>query len=166
MKAITNKDREKLFGKFNYKPDPLPGNKEHVKILDDWTARNIVLIPNALLGQNVRLHRLVQPHFRTLIAAWQQADLLKYVLTFDGAFAPRFRRGTNPVLSAHAWGSAFDINAKWNGLGCPPAPIGAEGTVLPLVPIAKQLGWFWGGDFTGRKDAMHFEFAGVTTKQN
>jgi hypothetical protein len=64
-------------------------------------------------------------------------------------------------LSNHAFGSAFDINAKWNPLGHTPALVGKEGAVRKLVPIANDYGFYWGGHFTSRKDGMHFEVAKI-----
>jgi hypothetical protein len=69
-------------------------------------------------------------------------------------------RGSNTTLSNHAWGTGFDINAKWNPLGAVPALRGDTGSVRELVPIAHDHGFFWGGHFS-RSDGMHFEVARV-----
>jgi hypothetical protein len=69
-------------------------------------------------------------------------------------------RGSTTTLSNHAYGTAFDINAAWNGLGREPAPLGAKGSVLELLPLAEAHGFAWGGLFS-RRDAMHFEVARV-----
>ena len=80
------------------------------------------------------------------------------ILTYAGSFVPRFIRGSLSNLSQHAFGSAFDINARWNAFGATPAALGSKGTVRPLVAIANQLGFYWGGHFA-RRDGMHFEIA-------
>lgn len=61
------------------------------------------------------------------------------------------------VLSNHASGTAIDLNA-------PRHPLGARGTftskqVAALRRILTDLGGVvrWGGDYSGRKDEMHFE---------
>ena len=77
-------------------------------------------------------------------------------------FVQRFIRKTqnrNPrPLSNHAWGTAFDINVKWNKLGKVPTLLGQEGCVRELVELANKNGFFWGGHFGGgRVDGMHFE---------
>ena len=73
-------------------------------------------------------------------------------------------------LSNHAFGRAFDINPQLN-------PLIKDGEVFPFaakyntkvpgtivgneefVIYLKNLGWEWGGDWTGFKDYMHFEKA-------
>jgi hypothetical protein len=60
-------------------------------------------------------------------------------------------------LSNHAWGTAFDINVQWNGLGITPAFRNEAGSVRDLVEIAYQNGFYWGGWFKSRQDGMHFE---------
>jgi hypothetical protein len=70
---------------------------------------------------------------------------------------PRFIRGSHSVLSNHAYGTAFDINAPWNALGVRPALVGKPGSVRELVPLAAEHGFAWGGHFRTRPDGMHFE---------
>ena len=69
--------------------------------------------------------------------------MLKHILTFDGAYAPRFIRCSNKTLSNHAFGTAFDINADKNPLGAQPALAGRKGCVFELVPTAHQFGFYW-----------------------
>jgi hypothetical protein len=105
----------------------------------------------------VAFHQLVIEPFHELLRAWREAGLEEKILSFDGSWVLRYVRGSRTTLSSHAWGSAFDINAAWNGFGRTPAT--GEGSVLELVPIANQLRWYWGGHFN-RKDGMHFEYVG------
>jgi hypothetical protein len=74
---------------------------------------------------------------------------------------PRFIRGSRSVLSNHAYGSAFDINAAWNPLGATPADVDEKGSVIELVPLAHEFGFYWGGHFNSRPDGMHFEAAEI-----
>jgi len=159
--------RRELFGNYSYEAAPIPGNPENIKILDGWEAENILSfeIPQ-LAGKaaapssgRARFHKLVGPKAQALFARWEQEDLLTYVLAWDGSYVPRFIRGSTTVLSPHAHGSAFDINARWNLLGQMPALLGREGSVRALVSIANELGFYWGGHFEGRRDGMHFELA-------
>jgi hypothetical protein len=100
---------------------------------------------------------------KRLWAAWEAAGLLKFVKTFDGAWVPRTIRLKPTVLSNHAYGTAFDINATWNGLMRVAALVGQEGSVRELVPLANAHGFYWGGhwnyDGKGASDGMHFEWA-------
>jgi hypothetical protein len=95
-----------------------------------------------------------------LQAAWAEVGtrgLVDRVLFWDGSFVPRLVRGSDRTPSNHSWGTAFDINADWNGLGVTPPPAGVKGSVRELVPIFEKYGFFWGGNYTKRKDGMHFE---------
>ena len=116
-------------------------------------------VSGAPSSASVRFHRRAADQLRELWRAWEAAGLLRLVLTWEGAFAPRFVRGSDTVLSNHAHGSAFDINAPWNALGARPALVGQRGGVRELVPIANRHGFFWGGHFRDRADGMHFEVA-------
>jgi len=58
--------------------------------------------------------------------------------------------------SFHAYGLALDVNAPENPNGSPP------GNGLGQVPgtagaLARRFNMLWGGEFSGTKDAMHFE---------
>jgi peptidoglycan hydrolase-like protein with peptidoglycan-binding domain len=163
--------RQKVFGKFAFKPQPLPKDKEHIRITDGWDAKNIirVQIPQ-LIGVkgaqhdgSVFFHQLAAAQLKALWAAWEKAGLLDRVLTYDGAFNPRFVRGHIGSLSNHAFGSAFDINAALNPMGTEPLRVGTKGSVRELVEIAAQFGFFWGGFFAKRRDGMHFEVAKIIT---
>lgn len=164
-KPIGTAGRKKLFGDFEYELAPAKDNPEKIVVKGDWVTKNlrtIQLVPAlaALPGADIAiLHKLAVPKFEALIKAWEDAGLLGDVLTWNGSYSARLVRGTTQgTLSAHSWGTAFDINAKWNGLGVKPPAEGVHGSVLRLVPIADKLGWCWGGQFT-RPDAMHFELS-------
>lgn len=160
---LTNADRERLFGRFDFEHAPIPGNPERVRILGDWAAVNLVPVSlEPLRHARLKLphvalfHRTVATSVQVLIERWRELDLHHHIITWNGSFAPRYRRGQRTHLSAHAWGSAFDVNAWQNALGKPPAKAGERGSVVELVSIAKELGFVWGGDFS-RPDGMHFE---------
>ena len=109
----------------------------------------------------IAFHNLGADRLTQLWAAWEAAGLLDKIMTFEGGYAARFIRGTQSrsprPLSNHAWGTAFDINAPWNGFGNEPTLVGQAGCVRELVTIANNNGFFWGGHFNGHKDGMHFE---------
>jgi hypothetical protein len=156
------KDPTSLFGTFAFRPAPEPGNPEHVDIDDQWVADNIVTVDVAhpTLGTiGIRFNRKGQGQLLALWKDWAENGLLDRIKTFDGGFSPRFMRGSNDTLSRHAWGAAFDINAKWNPLKAEPALVGEEGCVRELVTIANKHGFYWGGHFRTRQDGMHFEIA-------
>ena len=158
--------RQAAFGKYPYVSAPVPGNPEAIKITSNWVAENIVTVTipqlmgvsGAPANGHAQFHRLVAPRVVALFQAWDDAGLKGLILSYAGSFVPRFIRGSLSVLSQHAFGSAFDINAQWNGFGATPAAVGAKGSVRLLVPIANELGFYWGGHFA-RRDGMHFEIA-------
>lgn len=92
-----------------------------------------------------------------LTAARRQAGVP--ALSSSGGYNFRKIAGTD-VWSNHAWGLAADFNAATNPYG-----VGA-GSDMPPGTSAKaaQLGMRWGGDYRGKRDAMHFEFMGRSEK--
>ncbi len=165
FEPLTAGQREALFGEFRYEAAPRPGNPEAIHILDDWPARNIVKVTipqlkgvdHAPPGGVIALHRLAAEPFVRFFQALDDAGLADRLLSFGGGWAPRFVRGRR-ILSNHAFGSAIDINARWNWLGTVPAFKGRKGSVRELVPLANAHGLYWGGHFS-RPDGMHFELA-------
>jgi hypothetical protein len=159
--------RQQTFGAFQFVHEPVAGNPENIRITDGWQQHNIVpvTIPQ-LIGVRgaprngvVLFHRLAAKQLAAMWAAWEAAGLIDRVLVWAGSFVPRFIRGSRSELSNHAFGTAFDINVRWNGLGAQPALVGQQGCVRELVPIANEHGFYWGGHFRGRPDGMHFEVA-------
>jgi hypothetical protein len=71
-------------------------------------------------------------------------------------FANRAIRGSNKP-SNHSWGLAVDINAPANPM------TDHLVTDMPgwLPELWKSKRFRWGGDYRGRKDAMHYEFMGT-----
>lgn len=169
---ISTADRQRQFGAFKFAPAPQSGNPEAIRILDGWAEANIVrvVIPQlvgiegAPTDGSVRFHRAAAEQLQGLFQAWDDAGLLHLVETWGGSYVPRFIRGSRSVLSNHAFGTAFDINAAWNGLGAMPAKAGMHGSVRELVPLAGKFGFFWGGHYTKRRDGMHFEVAKLLTE--
>jgi hypothetical protein len=165
---LDSAGKRAAFGEFSFQAAPSPDNPEGIRIAADWLQANIVVATIPQLGHvrgapasgRAQFHRLVAPRVVELFARWQQAGLDQLILSYGGSFAPRFIRGSRSVLSQHAYGSAFDINVEWNPLGAVPALRGAKGSVRELVPIANELGFYWGGHFT-RRDGMHFELGRV-----
>lgn len=157
---VGNDQRANVFGKFDYDPDPKhPGS---IKIKGDWEKKNIVIISvdmgPVVKTRRMQCHQLAAPQIKRLFEAWGQAGLLNRILSFEGGFVARYVRGSTTNLSNHSFGSAFDINYKWNQLGKVPALLGETGSVRELVPIANGHGFYWGGHFS-RLDGMHFEIA-------
>ena len=87
---------------------------------------------------------------------WDKAGLLDRIESYGGSYIARFIRGSRKHLSNHSYGSAFDVNMRWNRLGRKGALVGQKGCVRELVEIAEKWGFYWGGWFS-REDSMHWE---------
>ena len=151
-----NATKQRLFGPMEFLPDPQPKNPEAIKITNDWEKDNIVSVRIPQLNKTVEFHRKGADRLVQLFAAWESAGLMPLVMSYDGTWVPRFIRGSKTMLSNHAFGTAIDLNARWNPLGKPGAPAGETGSTQLLGPVAESLGWRWGGRFS-RLDPMHFE---------
>lgn len=146
----------------------------------DWTKANIIDFPSSAFSHAdgyrgyFRIHRNAKEALEELLHQWRSLDLLHLVISFAGAFDPRYIYGENPgngaqperrstetgKLSNHAFGSAFDINTTWNWISEVPAFCGRKGSVRELVASANAAGFYWGGHFGGNRiDGMHFELA-------
>ena len=166
---ISGADRLKVFGQFAYEPAPTQWNPEAITIKDNWAALNVVQVEipqlvgvsGAGMSGKIPFHRAGADQLKALWEAWEDAGLHPLILSWGGSYAPRFVRGSRTYLSNHAWGTAFDLNVQWNGLGVEPALVGKHGSVRKLVPLAAEHGFYWGGWYNGRKDGMHFEVAVV-----
>lgn len=162
-----NAERERLFGKFAYRPSPTKQNPEGIVITDDWAKKNIIKVNLPALAEatngafkSMMWHKECEYQLVKFFERLQKENLHTKILSFAGAFYPRFIRGSRTQLSNHSWGTAFDINVPQNGLNKIPALVGEKGSVREIVPIANDFGFYWGGHFT-RKDGMHFEIAKI-----
>ncbi len=163
---FTNDQRQALFGPIAFEPAPTSGNPEGIRITNDWehahiapvTIPQLVGVAGAPHDGTIQFHVKAHAQIAAMFAEWEAAGLKGHILSWAGTYVPRFVRGSRELLSNHTFGTAFDINVKWNGLGVRPALKGAEGSVRELVEIAHKHGFYWGGHFS-RPDGMHFEVA-------
>lgn len=76
------------------------------------------------------------------------------ILTYDGLYNPRLKRGSSTSWSMHSWATAIDLNASKNG-NKTAWPVQAVMPIEVMECFAKE-GWLSAGAFWGR-DAMHFQ---------
>jgi len=168
FKPLSGLDRQRIWGQIVAVP---LDDRSNIRITNSWPRDNLasVVVPQlvgiegAPKGGKILWHRR---GVSSLLWFWNDVEkegLLNRVLTWAGSYVPRFVRGSVTTLSSHAHATAFDINAAWNGLGQAPAPLGAKGSVVELVPIMHRHGFFWGGHFS-RPDAMHAELTRPDTE--
>lgn len=172
---ISPHQRDKLLGSLRFEHTPSPRNREAITITNGWNSTYLMKIE---VPQLKKLYKMRGPgngfprsgkvfwhkkYTDSLLAFFDDIErkkALKYILTWAGTWAPRLVRHSTTTLSNHAYATAFDINAAWNGLGRKPAGIREEGTVIPIARLAAEHGFWWGGWGWGdrtRLDGMHFE---------
>ncbi len=167
LPLVTQAQREAIFGKITFKPKPTSANPEGIIVTNSFEKDNIVLVnlPQLALATNgkytrMRFHKECTYQLQQFFIEVEKKGLLHLIKTYSGAYYPRFVRGSRTQLSNHSYGTAFDINVAWNGLGKTPALVGQVGSVRELVPIANKWGFYWGGHFS-RPDGMHFEITEI-----
>jgi len=135
-----------------------------VEFLNDWDKQNIVIvnIPElASVGAGTTDVKFYKPAAKQLKAAFdeiQQAGLMGEIHEWCGSYSPRVRRGAN-ALSAHAFGTAFDINCSTMPMGRP-VELSKQPKFVELIKIFRKHGFLWGGmrgGPTGVPDPMHFQ---------
>lgn len=97
-------------------------------------------------------HKLLIPVFQKVFSEIEAAGLVDKIYSFDGCWNVRKISGSSNY-SLHSWAIAIDLNYVGNELG-DTTPAMNKG----VIAIFKKNGFFWGGDYTGRKDPMHFEW--------
>jgi hypothetical protein len=160
--AQTQAQLESVFGKFTY----TEGSGGDINIDQAWVAANIVSVDIPQLhkftkNKPIECHRLVAAPLQAAFADIEAKGLLGLILTYDGLWVPR-HKGHDPSrgISLHSWGAAIDINADFNPYGGPPAPLGAKGSTVALIPSFEAQGFAWGGYFHAPyQDGMHYELA-------
>ena len=162
---LTHDQRISMFGEFKFKSDPVEGNHERIKILDDWPKHNIKLINIPQLKNvsyapkscNVYFHVKLHEQVKSMFNEFEKRGFKDKILTWGGSWVARYIRGSQTRLSNHSWATAFDINVPWNMLGTQGALLGEKGSVRELVQIAYEHGFASGLWFRGRTDGQHFE---------
>lgn len=98
-------------------------------------------------------HKLLVRQFQKCFAEILAADLWDdEFYSWEGCYNLRNISGSSN-LSLHSWAIAIDFNYKGNELGDSTPAMDKR-----IVAIFKKNGFFWGGDYRGRKDGMHFEW--------
>jgi hypothetical protein len=134
-----------------------------------WGKKNIVrVVPPFPLHMGeipipaIKINKIAALSLRKVLQnVWNECgqDLEKLAAchagNFSGDWVVRQARGLS-MISMHAYGLAVDFDA-------PHTPLGATKTFFtpsnPLVRAFEAEGWIWGGRWTSRRDAMHFQAA-------
>lgn len=150
----------------------IAANRREARVVNDWEQRYLTTVEIPQLARvnggrprRVRFHVIAAEQLLRLWQAWENYGLLSLVLSYEGDYVSRYisadpqHSGYN-ILSNHAYGTAFDINRRWNEYGRRAALVGEPGSVRELVQLANIHGFYWGGHWEGAfEDGMHFEWA-------
>lgn len=113
----------------------------------------LIHVINTATGKPVE-RVLINSQFKLkLIAAFknlEKAGLHTEIKTWDGCYNQRSVRGRSST-SLHAWAMAVDLNAEQEKLAQDNTHWSGR-----FISIMKAAGLYWGGDWTSRKDSMHF----------
>lgn len=125
----------------------------------DFEAQNITLfvLPYPLLYGSIvvthaRCHRLAVDNFVKAFTDLQAAGLQHQNATdeYGGIYAYRNIKGSSHI-STHALGIAIDMDPS-------EYPLGSSNRMpQDVIDIWTGAGFFYGGDFSGRKDPMHLQ---------
>jgi hypothetical protein len=98
-------------------------------------------------------HRKLVSAFAAVFGEIDRLGLRAHLRSWGGIYNFRPIRGTTTRLSLHCFGAAIDLNSESNALGT------AGDMHAGIIDIFEHFGFFWGGNFRGRPDPMHFQYA-------
>lgn len=154
----------------------LPKQSECLKLFGNpsapgWGAKNIVRVPvpwvmsmGNIPIKSIQINKIAADSLSSVLTKiWDRCEHTQSKIhtagcdCFSGSFAVRMiRGGSHP--SMHSYALAIDIDAPHNPLAAPASKTNFKSDSL-VVKAFKEEGWVWGGDWTGRRDAMHFQYA-------
>jgi hypothetical protein len=109
--------------------------------------------PSAGVVHTFQAHRRLVSVFEAAFGEVARLGLQGEIHSWGGIYNFRPIRGITGRLSLHAFGAAVDVNPETNALG-------TEGDMSPrVVEVFRHFGFRWGGEFAGRPDPMHFQYA-------
>lgn len=138
-----------------------------------WQSKNTVRVPvpwRMSMGdipiKSIQINKVAADSLARVIAKiWSRCGQTQSAIhaagcdCFSGSFAVRPIRGST-VPSMHSYALAVDFNAPANPLGAPESKTQFKPSSV-MVKAFKEEGWIWGGDWKGRRDAMHVQWATV-----
>ncbi|TQL62886.1 peptidoglycan-binding protein [Propioniferax innocua] len=155
--GISMADASTHYSRDDYGPNPHASNTTH----SSWGSAEWPNCPTDI--SNVNYSDLSYVTVRTDLvplvhALLEKTEQMGYDLKGNASwgFNCRAIRGSDSIPSNHSRGLAVDINSDEN-------PMGSEfvSTIPPeVVHMWESAGFYWGGRYTGRPDAMHFEYIG------
>ena len=147
-----------LSGKIKIGADAVVGCQNSKKISAFFGSPGSHLTGYDFFGNQITVNELLTPYLDEIQKEIKAANI-NYSFDNVQSFNLRSKRHGGG-LSLHSWGIAIDINPDRNpyqrgNYGPPQTDIPGE-----VIEIFKKYGFFWGGDWPGERDAMHFEWYG------
>jgi len=162
FRPLTTDEKHEKYGRIICKPHPK--RKGGVQIVNGWIKNNLTAVhvpqlegvKGAPRSCKILWNKAGVDQLRGLFDSIQNYGMLPLLVSYHGAWAPRFSRGSSVYLSSHSWATAIDLNYSGNELNRIPSPLGEHGSMREVAELAKDFGFFWGGFFP-RPDGMHLE---------
>lgn len=111
-----------------------------------------------------KLHPVAQQKFRTFISEVQKRTGYRIIITSGfRSFAEQANlyaqnsKNAKPGFSFHNYGMAIDINAQNGTTWLRKASSKQSWTDSGIIDIADEMGFRWGGRFSGYADNVHFD---------
>jgi hypothetical protein len=98
-----------------------------------------------------RSHYLIVDNFLQAFEDIKKAGLEDQAKNYSGVYNKRLIKGSSK-WSSHSWGIAIDLEAEKYPLGS------SKRFPDAIIKIFQKAGFIYGGDFSTRKDPMHFQF--------
>ena len=148
----------KMNGIIKIGADAVVGCQNTRKIAALFGPPGAKLVQYNFFGNIIPIHELVVPYLDN-IQKEIKAQKINYNFSDVTSFNIRQKRGGGGT-SLHSWGIAIDINPATNPQKrtYDPPQYDIPGKV---IEIFKNNGFFWGGDWPGERDPMHFEWYGA-----
>ena len=113
-------------------------------------ASNILILDTTKPLKRILINKEFKDKLFTAFTNIERAGIQNEIKTYDGCYNNRSVRGRESK-SLHAWAMAVDFNASIEKLGQTGTQWSGQ-----FLGIMKATGLYWGGDWKGRKDSMHF----------
>lgn len=148
-----------LTGKIRIGAEAVVGCQNSKKISAFFGSPGAKVTQYNFFGNNITVHELLVPYLDSIQKEIKDAKI-NYGFANVTSFNPRPKRGGGG-MSLHSWGIAIDINPDTNPYQ---TTYGLPQTDIPgkVIEIFKKYGFFWGGDWPGERDLMHFEWYGAS----
>jgi hypothetical protein len=160
MRVFTYTEKVQLFGD----PKPRPLKDGYAKLDPDFLV-NIKFFDFPILGR-LYFHSKVFPQLFNCLKVIEKQGLAKEIdvettKRIGGTFVPRYQRWDPKYsLSSHAFGIAIDMFS-----------VGSNGEIKKVkwseefIKIFEDNGFYWGGNFKGFYDPVHFEVCRIINVQ-